>query len=295
MLSIFLAAPLALVVSSGAAVETSAHSTASLPRPRALIRLDGQSLQQPAFLTREDGKNDKLQKLLDARGVSHAELPCIAAQRLPGFEDLTAALETAAVQHSWVVLTSPEAATIFLDAWGAAKSRVASSCTPQLPKLATVGVGTARVLTDAHVPTAFVPSKATGKVLAAELPAEEGAEVLYPASALASGVVESGLTARGIRTRRIDTYTTVAATWNSSELERARAAAVVTFGSPSAVRVWAERAGTGATAVCIGETSAAECRRVGFERVLAPESPGVEAWADTVAALDLSTREGGSL
>ena len=59
---------------------------------------------------------------------------------------------------------------------------------------------------------------------------------------------------------------------------------VVTFASPSAVRVWAERAGTDAAAVCIGETSAAECRRVGFEEVRCPDSPGVESWADAIAA-----------
>ena len=135
----------------------------------------------------------------------------------------------------------------------------------------------------------FVPSKATGKVLSAELPAAGG--VLYPASALAANVVEDGLNARGIATRRIDTYTTVPAEWDASALASARAASIVTFASPSAVRVWAERVGTDATAVCIGETSAAECRRVGFEaeRVHCPESPGVEAWAEAIAALGVWT------
>ena len=53
--------------------------------------------------------------------------------------------------------------------------------------------------------------------------------------------------------------------------------------SPSAVRIWAERAGTAAAAICIGETSAVEARGVGFERVIFPEKPGVESWADCVA------------
>ena len=95
------------------------------------------------------------------------------------------------------------------------------------------------------------------------------------------GRVEGGLNARGIPTRRINTYTTVPAEWDAADLAAARSAQVVTFASPSAVRVWADRAGTGALAVCIGETSAAECVRVGFaeERVRCPDSPGVEAWA----------------
>ena len=62
---------------------------------------------------------------------------------------------------------------------------------------------------------------------------------------------------------------------------------MVTFGSPSAVRVWAERAGNTAIAVCIGGTSADEARRLGFERVHCPDAPGLESWADTVAALGL--------
>ena len=237
----------------------------------------------PALLTREDGKNGKLQKLLEARGVACEELPCIAFERLAGFEELAAALASADHGCAWVVITSPEAAGVFLDAWQSPGP--ADGAAP--PKLATVGVGTAKVLADAGMEPDFVPSKATGKTLGAELPAAPETTVLYPASALASGVVESGLAARGIGTRRIDTYTTVPAAWSSADLERARGAAVVTFASPSAVRVWAERAGTGAVAVCIGETSAAEARRVGFESVHAPDAPGVESWAETVAALGL--------
>ena len=55
-----------------------------------------------------------------------------------------------------------------------------------------------------------------------------------------------------------------------------------THASPSAVRIWAERAGTAAAAICIGETSAVEARGVGFERVIFPEKPGVESWAECV-------------
>ena len=89
---------------------------------------------------------------------------------------------------------------------------------------------------------------------------------------------------RSVDTRRIDTYTTVAAEWDETDLSRAKSASVVTFASPSSVRVWAERVGTGAAAICIGETSAAEARRVGFTHVRCPEAPGVESWADTVSA-----------
>lgn len=233
------------------------------------------SASATAFLTREDGKNGKLRTLLDKSGIASEELPCIAFERLPGFDELCDALS--AGDSAWVVITSPEAATVFLDAWKAAGSDRAEA--PARPKLATVGAGTAQILEAAGLAADFVPSKATGKVLAAELPAEGGGNVLYPASALAADTVAEGLDARGIGTRRVNTYTTVPAEWTPSDLERAEAASVVTFASPSSVRVWAERAGTGATAVCIGETSAKEARRVGFGKVICPEKPGVDSWA----------------
>jgi len=53
------------------------------------------------------------------------------------------------------------------------------------------------------------------------------------------------------------------------------------------VRVWHERVGSGAVAACIGETSAAQARELGFSQVIAPDSPGVEAWAETILSLGL--------
>tara|TARA_B110001452_G_scaffold218487_1_gene190254 strand:- start:485 stop:790 length:306 start_codon:yes stop_codon:yes gene_type:complete len=93
--------------------------------------------------------------------------------------------------------------------------------------------------------------------------------------------------ARGIETERVDTYTTVGATWDAEAERMAREAEVVSFGSPSAVHVWAERVGTSATAACIGKTSADAAREAGFSRIVYPESPGLQAWADSVLGLDL--------
>jgi len=256
-------------------VLAAAASATALRIMPAMLLPDG----PPAFLTREDGKNGKLGSLLLERGVPSEELPCIAFKRLPGFAELREALASGG--QDWVVITSPEAATVFIEACGTHGSL------PEGLRLATVGAGTAKVLSDANLQADFVPSKATGKTLAAELPAASPCRVLYPASALASNVVEGGLEGRGFSMRRINTYTTVPATWDAADLERARSAEIITFASPSAVRVWAERVGTSATAVCIGETSAAEARQVGFQAVHCPDSPGVESWADTVTGLGL--------
>ena len=114
--------------------------------------------------------------------------------------------------------------------------------------------------------------------------------MLYPASALAADTVADGLAARGFDVTRLDAYTTVAAAWPPGAADDAAARArVVAFASPSAVRVWAERVGTGPAAACIGETSAAACREAGWasERVFWPDKPGMDGW---LAAVESAAR-----
>ena len=102
-----------------------------------------------AFLTREDGKNGKLEALLASRGIKCAELPCIAFERLAGFDELQVALKTGG--HGWVVITSPEAAGVFVEAWRAAGEpprpplAVRASARTTLEQLAFVARARARV------------------------------------------------------------------------------------------------------------------------------------------------------
>ena len=157
-------------------------------------------------LTRELGKNGKLQKLLQARGIEGKELPCIA------FENLGAPLPEA-LQQEWeyVVVTSPEAASVFAEGWAVAGK-------PSL-RIACVGAGTRQVLVGLGLEPVFVPTKATGKVLAAELPGPQAnGRVLYPASAKAASHVQDGLAAKGFEVERINTYDTVSATWTEEQV-----------------------------------------------------------------------------
>ena len=244
-----------------------------------------------AFLTREKGANHQIQHLLESRGVATDELPCIAFQKTAGYDALCAILADSAkaVDHyPWTVITSPAAAGFFAEAWAETRDE----CSAHMPttRIASVGAGSAKVLEAAGLAVDFLPSKADGKTLAAELPAlelanAESSSVLFPSSELAADVIADGLASRGIRTRRINTYTTAPAPWSAAELSRAQAARVVTFGSPSAARIWAERAGIAAAAVCIGEMTAAAARECGFQEVFVPSRPigdrttMIEAWA----------------
>lgn len=181
-----------------------------VPSPRALVAL-----------TREPPKNEPLDALLTARSIPTVHLPCVARLDGPDLPALPAALASPPQPWAWVVVTSPEAASIVVEAYAAA-----GRPSPP-PRLAAVGDATSRVLTAAGLPVSFVPSVATGAVLVAELPsppppalcdtpAAAAASVLYPASMRAGSGVADGLTARG--------YAVIAACIGETSAKAARAA-----------------------------------------------------------------------
>ncbi|KAG7572436.1 Tetrapyrrole biosynthesis uroporphyrinogen III synthase superfamily [Arabidopsis suecica] len=158
-------------------------------------------------VTRERGKNNQIIKALEKHGISSLELPLIQHARGPDFDRLASVLSDKS--FDWIIITSPEAGSVFLEAWKAASS-------PKV-QIGVVGAGTARVFEEAmqsaegllHV--AFTPSQATGKVLASELPEKVGkrSSVLYPASLKAGNDIVEGLSKRGFEVVRLNTYTTV--------------------------------------------------------------------------------------
>jgi uroporphyrinogen-III synthase len=79
----------------------------------------------------------------------------------------------------------------------------------------------------------------------------------------------------------LNTYTTIPTSWTESDLQTAKETDVVTFASPSAVKVWKDRVGTSVVVVVIGSTSYHAARNAGFQQVFSPSgaSKGVEPWA----------------
>ena len=69
-------------------------------------------------LTRERGKNGKLMQALQKRGISVLEMPLVETIPGPDVDHLPAALQQG--NFDWVVITSPEAAFVFLRGWEAA-------------------------------------------------------------------------------------------------------------------------------------------------------------------------------
>ncbi|PHT51158.1 Uroporphyrinogen-III synthase, chloroplastic [Capsicum baccatum] len=237
------------------------------------------SKEPKVVVTRERGKNSKLINALGRHGIDSLELPLIQHMHLPDLDRLTSLLSEA--RFDWIIITSPEAGKVFLDAWKAAG-------TPSI-RVGVVGSGTASIFDEAvqsskqYLDVAFAPSKATGKVLALELPknGNDKCSVLYPASAKASTDIEEGLSGRGFEVTRLNTYTTAPVNHvDQYLLELALSAPVVAVASPSALRVWANlipasRQWDNAVA-CIGETTASAAKRLGFRNIYYPTSPGLE-------------------
>ena len=74
--------------------------------------------QPQVVLTRERGKNGQLMSALQERGVSVLEMPLVETTPGPDTGALPDVLRQGGVD--WVVITSPEAAAVFLRGWESA-------------------------------------------------------------------------------------------------------------------------------------------------------------------------------
>ena len=226
-------------------------------------------------LTREAGANDKLKELL--KDYSCYELPCIMFDVT---EEGVKELPSAMLGSDIIVITSPQAATVFLDSW-------VKCGRPKNLKIATVGKGSSKQLVEHGIQPSFEPTDSTADALAMELPSDLGKTVLYPSSALAENTLEIGLQKRGFIVRRLNTYDTVPTIWSEDQLAMAKFVDIVTFASPSAAKTWTQKVGNDFTAVVIGPTSYKVCEKLGYTRIHAPDggSKGIEAWANCIATV----------
>ncbi|GMI82615.1 ARABIDOPSIS THALIANA UROPORPHYRINOGEN III SYNTHASE, DOMAIN OF UNKNOWN FUNCTION 724 3 [Hibiscus trionum] len=250
-----------------------ASSTSSTATSQVIHHVPSSNPQ--VVVTRERGKNTKLIDALAEHGINCFELPLVQHTQGPDLDRLASVLSE--TTFDWIVITSPEAGSVFLEAWKAAG-------TPSV-RIGVVGAGTASVFKNLRqsLDVAFAPSKATGKVLASELPKVDNKRctVLYPASMKASNEIEEGLSRRGFKVVRLNTYTTVPVDHvDQVILEKALSAPVVAVASPSAVRAWvnliSEPDSWSNDVVCIGETTASAAKRLGLRNVYFPMQPGLD-------------------
>ena len=304
----------AVAAAAAAAAAASTSSPSPSPSPSTATPRDAPAV----VLTREAGKNGKLAAALAQRGLSTLELPLVQtaegpdADALPGFISEAAKAEEAGAaegasscgkSYEWIIVTSPESASVFVGGWKAAGSPNKGI------RVAAVGTGTSRALSAAGFSprVEFTPSVANAVTLARELPFVKNGcrRVLYPASSKAGSDLQDGLAARGFEVDRLNTYTTLPVPRGELPAEAvaaARNASVVALASPSAAKAWLEViAGSdpnstssssssssssavcgGVAAACIGSTTADAARKAGFERVFAPEEPGLAGFVEAV-------------
>lgn len=238
------------------------------------------------LVTREPGRPEALALALVARGLDPLVTPTIELRpALPG-----GPLDEAAgdlTRYAWVVVTSAAGAEALADA--AARAGV----TLVAARIAAVGAGTADAVAGRGGRATFVPSRATGATIAAELPIAPGDRVLLARADVADTALPAGLRARGAVVDEVVAYHTVEAP-EASRLPARDAirsgVAAITFASGSAVRGLLallppnERAVARRTpACCIGPTTAAAARDAGFEHIFEAEAASIDALADLVA------------
>uniref|UniRef100_A0A803N3Z6 Uroporphyrinogen-III synthase n=1 Tax=Chenopodium quinoa TaxID=63459 RepID=A0A803N3Z6_CHEQI len=255
--------------------------------PCSSIRASSSSQLSPkVVVTRERGKNAKL---INALGPDLDKLP-------------STLIDT---KFDWIIITSPEAGLVFLDAWRAAGSpnvKVGVVGAVQLPCLRMWCSRQIALKLHLHHQKAVTtvygrPLEVTREGVRAgvwrplmvkrEIRVRHGDEkcrVLYPASVKASSEIEDGLSSRGFDVTRLNTYTTVAVQHvDPLLLEKAIAAPVIAVASPSAVRAWVKfipSVGKWNNAVaCIGETTGLAAKNLGLENIYYPLNPGLDGLA----------------
>ncbi|KAF5468315.1 hypothetical protein F2P56_012475 [Juglans regia] len=230
------------------------HSSSSSSSSPASVWTSTSNPSPKVMVTRERGKNGKLIQALAEHGIDCLELPLIQHTRGPDMDMLCSVLSED-ITFDWIVITSPESALVFLEAWTAAGN-------PNV-NVGVVGAGTASIFEDVmqfskrSLNVAFVPSQ------------------------------EEGLSNRGFEVTRLNTYTTVPVQHiDQMLLMQALSTPVVAVASPSAIRAWvkliSESMWCNHSVACIGETTALAAKTLGLQNVYYPTQPGLEGWVDGI-------------
>jgi len=234
-------------------------------------------------VTRARAQASELAARLAALGAEVVEAPVLSVRHTP--EGLTTD-ERVGSRWDWIVFTSANGVAAFFEALnGAGRDARALGTT----KVAAVGGATAEALRARGVIADFEPGRATGAVLAEELPRVQGARILLPVSSLTDDRMAGALRRRGGLVEQVAIYETVPAPLDEARREAVLAADAVLFASGSAARFLRAALGEAALApparlVAMGPESA-EATRAAFGRV------DVEAAEPSLDALVTATVE----
>ena len=184
----------------------------------------------------------RLEDALERRGILGKEIPCMA------FQSTGAPIAKLLTAEEWlfIIVTSPESASILLRAWHDAGN-------PDIP-VACVGAETRAILRQGGLFPLDVPIRRQtqpgdgaggGKELIAALPTIQGdpgvQRILLPVSVKARDDMQRMLEARGFAVHRVDTYDSASVPWNHEQRALAVSAPVVALASPTAIQVYLKK------------------------------------------------------
>lgn len=210
-------------------------------------------------VTRARAQASQLRPMLETLGATVLEAPVLQVT-FRGADLVTD--ERVGSRWDWIAFTSQNGVDAFFAALRAA-GRDARSLGTTL--VAAVGDATSAALERYGVMADFVPSRATGECLGAELPRVNGARVLLPHGSLAEDRLADGLRARGAHIESVVVYETNPVPLDERLRRRVVAADAITFASASSARFLADGLGelrpeAGTKLVAIGDQSAAAVR-----------------------------------
>ncbi len=222
---------------------------------------------------------------LRALGAEPLEVPTIAIEEPPSYDELDAALHDLS-RYDWVAFTSVNAVTAVLSRLNALglDSRVFFGL-----RIAAVGTATQRALSSRGLRADLVPSgEASSEGLLAEWPSGSG-RVLLPRADIATDSLVDGLRALGWTPHDVIAYCTVVAAVPPPAVRAALTSGAidaVVFTSSSTVRNLVQLMGAPAESVvvaAIGPKTAAACAELGVRVDVQADTASVEAVARALA------------
>lgn len=241
------------------------------------------------LLTRALRDSQVLGDILAAHGAEVSLLPAIGIEPPEDFDPLDRALFDLA-SYDWIAFASRNAVRATLGRLSA----LGLSLPPGLA-VAAVGRSTAAELSNAGIEVACVPEVETaeGMVTAMEQRGVAGVRVLLPAGDRSRPDLRRRLEAAGARVDAVIAYrTAIPANADTALLEAVRRGEmdVIVLASPSAVEnlqtlLAAPEPLVRAKLVCIGPTTAAAARVLGFEPAAVASHPSADGLADAILSL----------
>lgn len=237
-------------------------------------------------VTRAEGEDEPLGRLLAAEGAEVRPLPMVAFVPPLDPEPLVSALDRWE-EYDWVVISSPRGVAAVARAFAA---RGTSPRGRRPRRLAVVGPATAAAARELGWEIDRLPDRFDGEGLLAAFDASgdsfAGARVLFVTSDVGRDTLPAGLRARGATVDDVRAYRTARPDVDPARARAAlEGAGLVVFASPSAARNLVSTVGAvalGIPAAAIGPVTAAAAESIGFRVVTVPPDATIEGLAGAV-------------